>query len=158
MFLLTAPQIVPDLSIFPQRRLFLAGGISGASNWQSEMVALLESTDLLIMNPRREDYPHDDPDAERLQVRWEHHHLQNAHAVSFWFVAETLCPITLFELGTCIARGQTIFVGIHPDYARKNNVLVQLELARPEIEAVFSLENLANQVKAWANHSNLGAP
>ena len=150
MILLQAPTIVSDLAVFPQRRLFLAGGISGASDWQSEMVEQLKSLDLLVMNPRRVDYPHDDPDAERLQVRWEHFHLQNAAAVSFWFVPETLCPITLLELGVCIGRGQPIFVGIHPDYARKNNVLMQLELARPEVEVVFSISSLAAQISAWA--------
>lgn len=156
MLLFTAPQDVPILKRY--RSLFLAGGITGASDWQSEMVALLNATNLLLLNPRRDDYPENDPDAERVQVRWEHDHLQIADAVLFWFVAETLCPITLFELGTCIERGQTIFVGMDPNYARKNNVLIQLELARPEVEVVFSLQNLAVQVKAWANHSNLGAP
>ena len=157
MLLFNAPQNVPDTLHRYHRRLFLAGGISEAPDWQSDIIKRLASTDLLILNPRRANYPKNNPAAEREQVGWEHVHLRRAGAVSFWFPSETLCPITLFELGTCIARGQTIFVGIHPKYARKTNVLAQLELARPEVEAVFSLEKLAEQVKAWANQPNLGA-
>ncbi len=50
--------------------------------------------------------------------RWEHDHLRRAKAIMFWFPSETLCPITLYELGawTILARqtGTKLFVGADP--------------------------------------------
>ena len=40
-----------------------------------------------------------------------------------------------------------IFVGMHPEYQRRQDVEIQTKLAKPEIEIVYSLQELANQVK-----------
>jgi hypothetical protein len=39
-----------------------------------------------------------------------------------------------------------LFVGVHPDYKRRQDVEIQTELARPDIKIVYSLEALAKQV------------
>jgi hypothetical protein len=80
------------------------------------------------------------------QIEWEFEMLQRADLVSFWFPSETLCPITLFELGIQIGSNRRVVVGCHPDYARKYDVIKQLELARNYVQVVFSLEELAEHI------------
>src|SRR5436190_14265698 len=81
--------------------VFLAGGISDAQNWQAELVEQLRGLHVVILNPRRRQFPAGDSDASRKQIAWEHRHLRTASLVAFWFPPQTLCPIALFELGTC---------------------------------------------------------
>jgi len=131
--------------------VFIAGGISNCSNWQQDMIKLLEHADLTVVNPRRESFDITDPAASEFQIKWEHSHLDKVDAILFWFPPETLCPITLYELGArSMARHKKpIFIGIHPDYKRKFDVEMQTSLVRPEIQIVYTLENLAKQVIDW---------
>ena len=91
----------------------------------------------------------DDPSASNEQIEWEHRYLRSAETISFWFPCETFCPITLYELGAWSMSDKTLFVGVHPDYPRKVDVEVQTKLARPEIEIVYSLSDLATQIRDW---------
>jgi hypothetical protein len=121
-----APEHVPA-----PLRLFLAGGITACPQWQPEMIERLEHMDeLTIYNPRRENFPIDDSDAAEEQIKWEHEMLHRADLISFWFPCETLCPITLYELGywTDHDWDTKIVVGIHPEYDRKQDVFIQTEL------------------------------
>ena len=126
--------------------LFLAGGISGCADWQSEMASLLRESDWVLLNPRRTNFPMHDPTAAFAQIQWEHDHLRKATAVSFWFPPETLCPITLYELGTWSMTTKPLFVGVHPDYQRRQDVQIQTALARPDVQIVYSLQALAAQI------------
>jgi hypothetical protein len=83
----------------PGPSLFLAGGISGTFDWQADVVAGLADLPLVLLNPRRRNFPINDPTAAPTQIEWEFHHLRRATAVLFWFPSETLCPIALYELG-----------------------------------------------------------
>lgn len=140
MKLVLAPDRVPSKS-----DLFLAGGISNCPDWQSEMVENLTQLDITVLNPRREIYT--DEDSAAKQIAWEHQALQMVTTISFWFPEETLCPITLFELGVFTQRKNVrLFVGTHPNYARKFDVIQQLQLARPEVTVVHSLPDLTKQV------------
>ena len=141
----------PDEYDGPGPSLFLAGGITGTHDWQAELIALLADLPLVLLNPRRRNFPMDDPSAAESQIAWEFRHLRGATAVLFWFPPETLCPIALFELGGRIAEGmQTLFVGTHPDYQRRLDIQIQLKLARPEVAVVSDIPTLAEQVRAWA--------
>jgi hypothetical protein len=133
--------------------LFLAGGITGCPDWQSELVDMLKGEEIALFNPRRKNYPKNDPDAEYAQIRWEHDHLRKADAISFWFPQETLCPITLYELGAWSMTDKTIFIGVHPEYQKKSDVLIQTGLVRPEIEIAYNLESIAEQIKCWSRKS-----
>lgn len=62
---------------------------------------------------------------------------------------ETLNPITLFELGSWLNSDKKIFIGMHPDYEKKNNMIIQTKLVRPEIEIIYSLKELTDQIKDW---------
>lgn len=130
-------------------RLFVAGGITGCPDWQSEFVGSLKNTELIICNPRRKNWPIDNPSVRRAQRMWEHAHLQEATAISFWFPCETLCPSTLFELGRWLPSNKSLFVGVHPEYKRRLDVEIQLELDRPDLKIVYLLTDLSTQVLSW---------
>jgi hypothetical protein len=134
--------------------LFLAGGVTGCPDWQKEMVGLLDSLPLVVLNPRRANFPINDPSAAAQQIDWEYRHLRKANAILFWFPQETLCPISLYELGAWSVfqdeRGhKPLFVGVHPQYQRRQDVEIQTRLARPEISICYHLPALAESVRQW---------
>jgi hypothetical protein len=140
-----APRYVP---LSPsQQSLFLAGGITGCPDWQAEIAAGLADTSLVLLNPRRADFPIADPSAATAQITWEHAHLRLATAILFWFPCETLCPITLYELGAWSMTSKPLFVGVHGAYQRRQDVEIQTHLARPDVTVVLSLEELVAQVR-----------
>lgn len=89
------------------------------------------------------------------------------------FPKETLCPITLYELGTWSIlsqrTGTKIFIGCHKEYLRRvpilsstiivplysekmivqDDVVIQTELSGLSATVVFTLEDLADQVNCW---------
>lgn len=140
----------PDIFEGKEKSLFLAGGITNCQNWQKELVDKLQNTNLVLLNPRRKKFDIYNKNMEEEQITWEFNHLKKASAVSFWFTKETLCPITLYELGSQIVSDKKIFIGIDQDYQRKRDVEIQTRLQRPEIKVVYSLEDLANQIKSWS--------
>lgn len=111
--------------------IFLAGGISDVGDWQSDAIGHLRPAWPVIFNPRRDDFPMGDAAEGVRQIRWEFEHLALADAILFWFSFETLQPIALFELGRWASSDKPLAVGTHPDYARRFDVVQQLELIRP---------------------------
>ncbi len=132
-----------------EKSLFLGGGITNCPDWQSELIGLLKEDDLVLLNPRRANFPMGDPNASKEQIKWEYRHLRKADAIMFWFPKETLCPIVLYELGAHSMTNKPLFIGVHSDYARKLDVEIQTILVRPEIEIVYDLDSLSEQIKKW---------
>ena len=132
-----------------QKSIFLAGGITNCPEWQRVMMELLSESDLALVNPRRANFPIHDPSAAQKQITWEYRHLRMVDAILFWFPCETICPIVLYELGAWSMSDKTIFVGVHPHYERRADVEIQTALVRPEIEVLYSLGDLADQVMRW---------
>jgi len=130
-------------------KLFLAGGITNCPDWQQDMVEKLRDTELVILNPRREDFPIHDPNAAQAQIEWEFNALRAAEAIQFWFPKETLCPIVLYELGTWSMANKKIFVGTDLGYKRIPDVIIQTQLVRPEVFVVTTLVDLASQIHKW---------
>lgn len=135
-----------------QRTVFLAGSITGAVDWQQEAKEML-SPYFNVFNPRRANYPHFDPAKEREQILWEHDHLELAPIIVFYFAPETLAPITLYELGKILATlpykpYKKAYIAIHPDYKRKNDVIIQTELLSKETakRTCFSLSEMLELV------------
>jgi hypothetical protein len=124
--------------------IFLAGGITGCPDWQARMADILDG--VVMFNPRRKDFPIGDPDAALVQITWEHFYLRYADMILFWFPMDTICPIVLYELGAWSMTNKPIFVGVHPDYQRKQDVEIQTKLARPDVSIAYSLEELADNV------------
>ena len=129
------------------KSVFLAGGITNCPDWQQQMVFFLDETPLALLNPRRNNFPIYDPDAAIEQITWEHKALRDAGSVLFWFPSETLCPIVLYELGAWSMTDKPIFVGVHPEYKRRMDVEIQTELSRSEVKIVYTLSDLARQIK-----------
>ncbi|MCL4296165.1 MAG: hypothetical protein KJ077_10575 [Anaerolineae bacterium] len=132
-----------------QPGLFLAGGIVGCPDWQTEMVKLLSGTNYAVLNPRRAQFPIHDSSAAYAQIKWEFDHLRKANVISFWFCAEKLQPIVMYELGAWSMAGKPLFVGVDPDYARLQDVQIQTNLVRPDVTIVYSLADLARAVSDY---------
>ncbi|MGK0209225.1 MAG: hypothetical protein ACI83O_000495 [Patescibacteria group bacterium] len=127
--------------------IFLAGGITGCEDWQKNIVELLKNQNVTLINPRRANYDFTDPKAEEEQITWEYHMLKRANMILFYFPPETLCPITLYELGKALMSNRKIFIAVHPGYKRIRDVEFQTRLIKAEIEIVHSLEKLSHQIK-----------
>jgi hypothetical protein len=156
----------PEVDLYaPRPWLFLAGGISGVEDWQTEAKnRLLMSNDFIppfqesvvhgltfdfggtIFNPRRSTFDMSDTSIAEKQITWEFNHLKEADAILFWFQYETLQPIVLFELGRWSYTDKPLFIGVHPDYPRKYDVEVQMKLARPLTPIYDSLTQLCYAV------------
>lgn len=151
MNVIEAPEIWPGV-IRPTAKvpgIFMAGGITGCPDWQSEMIEGTQNyVDGTWINPRRQNFPIDDPSAAEQQIKWERLHLDHADAIIFWFPKETLCPIVLFELGAALYARKTtpLFIGTDPDYQRRQDVIIQTSLVYPDIKVVDSLPKLRSQV------------
>ena len=138
--------------------LFLAGGITGCDDWQKQMVENLSREEVIIYNPRRENFPIDDPDAAEVQITWEFDKLAKVDIVSFWFAYGTDNPIVLYELGMWgnAIPGRPIAIGCDEKYSRKMDVLIQTALARPDIFMAGSLYDLSIMVRNILRYMNGG--
>ena len=124
-----------DDGITSENSIFLAGSITGAWDWQKEVAdKLIHKWN--VFNPRRENYNGLVPNAEREQITWEYKALRFCDNVLFYFSHETLAPITLFEYGKMLKSHKNLFVCIHSEYKRKNDVIIQTNL-----EHVFGRDN-----------------
>jgi hypothetical protein len=149
---------------YPTFKVFLAGGITGVSDWQSEVVAKMEllvgcagelCPNILLMNPRRANFPMNDPNAAPEQIKWEHAHLRQADAISFWFAPETVQPIALFEYGYWLGQNNPLIVGCDPAYPRRQDVIIQTGCEWPNLVIHDSLDGICNGIihaalKEWA--------
>lgn len=128
--------------------LFLAGGISNCPDWQKEVISVLEKvdpSDLVVFNPRRENFPIHDPNAAKEQISWEFKYLNMADIFTMYFCSgESDQPICMYELGRHLHRISKdngwdniidhVVVSVEDGYKRKNDVIIQTSLAleRPE--------------------------
>lgn len=157
----------PDHIKFSHRAktLFLAGGISNCPDWQKIAIDLFDKKvsdeNLCIINPRRAngiDFNNEHDSTN--QILWEHNYLNQAKHILFWFPRETVCPITLFELGKYVQKKETgrsrdgcsgpanltISIGTHPEYIRKLDVKIQTMLMCDKIKINTDLESLVEDV------------
>lgn len=122
--------------------VFLAGGITDCPDWQKIASGPLLDQGYIVLNPRRENFPIEDPTAAEAQIKWEFRHLHYANVVLFWFPASpSPQPIALYELGFHAAKGTDIAVGVSPGYARKADVYHQMRLSRPQLTVRTSLSD-----------------
>ena len=144
-----APAEVPMTGV----RVFLAGGIGNCPDWQAEAVRMLKHTDLVLLNPRREEF--NVPwtyEASQEQITWEYKALDEADIILFWFAGcGSVQPIALFELGVHTARRATpLVIGVDRDYPRANDVDIQLGLSRPDLHIYRSLAFVCAEVERLA--------
>ena len=134
---------------------FLAGGITNCPDWQKETIENFKKYDaqypgeldkLVLFNPRRENFPIDDPNASTEQITWEFNALQQMDIFSMFFTGGTSDqPICMYELGRNISRMTQLFmddfdkrivISCDPEYKRAADVKIQTKLAfeNPGIE------------------------
>jgi hypothetical protein len=138
--------------VFGRPSLFLGGGISNCPDWQAEIVDILTTggSDLALINPRSANFDTKTKSRTLDQIKWEYLMLRRSDGILFWFAAETIQPIVLFELGShLMVPGKPIFIGMHPEYPRRIDVEVQTSIIRPDLQIVYSLQALAGQILAW---------
>jgi hypothetical protein len=110
-------------------RIFLAGSIEMgvAENWQTRVAKDLADYDVVLLNPRRDDWDSswkqsiDDPQFNQ-QVTWELDGLETATIVAFYFDPNTKSPITLMELGIVCHELDSLVVCCPDGFWRKGNV------------------------------------
>lgn len=128
---MTATIIKPPNKIILKKdvpSLFLAGSIEMgvAENWQSVVEKELHNLNVVILNPRREEW---DSSWEQTienplfceQVEWELEGQEKADLIAMYFVPETKSPITLLELGL-FAHTNKLIVCCPNGFWRKGNV------------------------------------
>lgn len=129
--------------------IFLAGGISGTADWQTPVAQRL-SQKAVVLNPRRQTYDLGNLTETPRQIKWEFDHLAKADVILFWFMPETLQPIAMFELGAYAyagLHGKPLAVGSDPGYARRQDIVVQLGLARPDLVIFDSLDLVVEEAE-----------
>lgn len=138
------------------KSVFLAGGISNCPDWQNELIEMIRKrgkcNGVVLYNPRRYDaFDVKDTTQTEFQIKWEHERLTRASLVLFWFPEQSICPITLYELGSWsrAVPQKPLVVGVHPKYSRLLDVRIQTRLARPDVNVVDSLSLLVEQLEAW---------
>lgn len=126
--------------------VFLAGSIEMglAEPWQDEVERSLGDLEVVLLNPRREDWDaswvqsiHDANFRE--QVEWELEAQERADLIAFYFAPATRAPITLLELGLA-ARGGKLLVCCPEGFWRKGNI--EVVCARFDIPLVADLPAL----------------
>lgn len=127
-------------------KVFIAGGISNCPDWQAYATKLLEAKDISVFNPRNKEFNGKGGIGYREHLKKNHHDLISSKAVAFWFPKNTFCSMALFELGIACQLNKPLFIGVEPGYPREQDILVQVGLARPEVEVVFSIEDLVRKI------------
>lgn len=138
----------PDEYTGVRSAVFLAGGITDCPDWQADAREMLEGLPVVVLNPRRANFPIHDPSAAAAQIDWEFRHLRRADVVLFWFPASpSPQPIALYELGFHASAGKPLAVGAEPGYPRRTDVLEQLAHARPEVKVHDTLAGVCEEAE-----------
>lgn len=131
--------------------IFLAGSIEQgkAVNWQKQFEEAFADEDVVIYNPRRDDWNSSwvqsiENDQFRKQVEWELSALSSAGTIAMYIDPITRSPITLIELGLYATSGK-IIVCCPKGFYRKGNVDIVCE--KYAIPQADNLEDLIWIVK-----------
>lgn len=114
-------------------KIFLAGSIEMglADEWQKRVAARLKNEEVLLLNPRREDWNADwkqdkDDPVFREQVEWELNALSESDHIILYLDPHTKSPVSLLEMGLYAKSGK-LFVVCPEGFWRKGNVDIVCE-------------------------------
>lgn len=131
--------------------VFLAGSIEmgKAVDWQTKLTEALSDLDVLVLNPRREDWDSSWEQKKenaqfREQVEWELTALEDCDVIALYFDPATKSPITLMELGIHVGSGKLV-VCCPEGFYRKGNVDIVCETYG--VTQVETLEDLIEEVR-----------
>jgi hypothetical protein len=157
MKVIKSPQAFPK-KVFKAYRtpsVFLAGSIEmgKAVDWQTRVTNELSEENVLILNPRRDDW--DSSWEQKIenaqfkqQVEWELDALEYADWILMYFDPSTKSPISLLELGLFAETGKLI-VCCPEGFWRKGNVDIVCEkYGVPQVDSIEELiENLIGELE-----------
>jgi len=133
------------------RSVFLAGSIDmgQAEDWQSTVTRALGDRDVVILNPRRDEW---DASWEqdiafapfREQVEWELEGLERATVIAVYFAPTSKAPVTLLELGL-FAKSDRVVVCCPEGYWRRGNV--EIVCRRYEVQMAADLDALVREIR-----------
>jgi hypothetical protein len=130
--------------------VFLAGSIElgNAGNWQTFVEEKLSGIDMMILNPRRDDWDSSWLQSKtnpkfREQVEWELAAMEQANIIAMYFEPNTKSPVSLLELGL-FARSGKMVVCCPEGFWRKGNVDIVCE--KYGVKQVASLNDLAEYI------------
>lgn len=155
---LETPEIPSD-----QYSIFLAGSIDmgAAEDWQAKLETdLSEIDDLVIFNPRRDDWdsssPQDPTPGSKFheQVTWELDHIDKADLVVLYFADDSMSPITLLEFGYLGANlDKNVIIYCTDKFYRYGNVRIFAD--RQHIPIFDNYEDFLTAIKQyWYSPSN----
>ncbi len=146
-------------------KVFLAGGITGCEDWQSAVLKELDmlvcgvpfvERKLVVMNPRRENFPINDPNAAVEQISWEFKMLEMCDVFSMYFSDKQPQPICLYELGRNLLNMKLRFpttyksricISCNEKYERIQDVKIQTSLALFNNATSFDADSGAFMIK-----------
>ena len=130
--------------------VFLAGSIElgSAGNWQTFVEQELSGIDIVILNPRRDNWDsswlQDKKNPKlREQVEWELSALEAATTIAMYFEPGTKSPVSLLELGLFAHSGKMV-VCCPEGFWRKANVDIVCE--KYGVNQVDSLNDLSKYI------------
>jgi hypothetical protein len=131
--------------------VFLAGSIEmgKAENWQDFVTKELSREDVIILNPRRDDWDSSweqqiDNLKFREQVMWELKAMERADIIAMYFDPSTKSPISLLELGL-YACSKKLIVYCPEGFWRKGNV--DLVCRKYNVTQCISMTDFICQIK-----------
>lgn len=139
--------------------MFLAGSIEMgiAEDWQTFLEEKLSRMDILILNPRRENWDSSWSQIKtnpqfREQVEWELSALEAANLIAMYLAPNTKSPVSLLELGL-FARSGKLIVCCPDGFWRKGNVDIVCEKYR--VKQVETLHDLSESILRLAQESGV---
>lgn len=130
--------------------IFLAGSIEmgAAEDWQFRIERGLNNQDIVIFNPRRDDWDSSwkqsiDSPQFREQVEWELDALEKASIIAMYFDPTTKSPISLLELGL-FGHSNKMIACCPDEFWRKRNV--DIVCHRYGIKQVPNIDDLVKSI------------
>jgi len=131
--------------------IFLAGSIDEgrARPWHLEVVKALDPFDILILNPKREEWDAsweqsaDNPQF-REQVTWEFKAMQNSDMILFVFTEESKAPVSMYEYGR-FAHIKDSLICVEEGFYRQGNL--DLYSSFDEIPIYHNLDEMIMDLK-----------
>ena len=147
--IIKSPNLVPTED--KRTKIFLGGSIDlgKAENWQAKVEQSLSNSNVILLNPRRDDWNKDWKPVSsdknfRIQVEWELNALEQADYIIMYFAPQSQSPISLLELGL-YAKNKKLLVVCPEGFWRKGNVDIVCE--KYKIEMFDSIDSLLNTLK-----------
>lgn len=151
------PLTWPDRSLGLSQRdcVFLAGTIEmgNSPDWQAEVIQEIKDYNIVIFNPRRVLPPEGEEEIVK-QINWELDGLQTSRTIYMHLCANTISPISLYELG--LLQGQQssrhIIVYCDKEYTRKLNVLTTTSHLYWQNTEIQVFDDYQESIKALKKH------